>query len=55
MPQVLTTNALILCPHGGKGVTAPTDPKWSVNGGTVALEGDPGVITCPFLPLPCVG
>ena len=54
MPQVLTTNAQILCPHGGKGVSTPTMPVWSVNGGYVLLEGDPGVLSCPFI-VPCGG
>lgn len=55
MPQVLTTNGLILCPHGGKGTTTPLHKKWQVNGGTVNVEGDPGFLACPFLPCPCVG
>jgi hypothetical protein len=55
VPQVLTTNALICCPHGGKGTTVPTDPKWTVNSGFVSVEGDPGALACPFLPLPCLG
>lgn len=55
MPQVLTTNALILCPHGGKGTTIPTMPFWSVNGGFVLLEGDTGTLACPFVLCPCVG
>jgi hypothetical protein len=55
MPQVLTTNALIMCPHGGRGTTNPPNPKWSVNNGVVSVEGDPGILSCPFLPLRCVG
>ncbi|MCB0208256.1 MAG: hypothetical protein KDJ52_02935 [Anaerolineae bacterium] len=55
MPQVLTTNAIILCPHGGKGTSIPTSPKWTVNGGIVLLEGDTGTLTCPFVLCPCVG
>ncbi|MGB8768185.1 MAG: hypothetical protein WCC92_01115 [Candidatus Korobacteraceae bacterium] len=55
MPQVLTTNAVILCPHGGKGTTTPLHPKWQINGGYVSVENDPGVLACPFLLLPCVG
>ncbi len=55
MPQVLTTNAIIVCPHGGLGTSTPTDPKWSVSGGVVLLENDPGVLACPFLLHPCVG
>jgi hypothetical protein len=53
MPRVLTTNALIVCPHGGKGTSIPTDPKWSINNGIVLLENDTGMLTCPFIPLPC--
>jgi hypothetical protein len=55
MPQVLTTNGLILCPHGGKGITTPMHPKWQINGGTVAVEGDTGILLCPFIPCQCVG
>src|SRR5947209_20331276 len=55
MPQVLTTNALILCPHLGQGTSVPSDPKWSVNGGTVLLENEIGALSCPFIPFPCVG
>jgi hypothetical protein len=55
MPQVLTTNALILCPHGGKGTTIASDPKWQISGGFVAVEGDTGVLACPYGPMPCAG
>jgi hypothetical protein len=55
MPQVLTTNALITCPHGGLGKSIPTDPKWSVNGGIVLLENDTGTLACPFVIYPCIG
>ena len=55
MPQVLTTNALILCPHGGKGTTIASDPKWQIIGGFVAVEGDTGVLACPYGPMPCAG
>jgi len=55
MPQVLTTNATIMCPHGGLGSTVPTIPKWQINGGYVAVEGDAGVLDCPFGLFPCVG
>lgn len=55
MPQVLTTNAIIMCPHGGKGTTIPSAPKWSVNGGFVCLEGDTGTLACPFALYPCLG
>jgi len=55
MPLVLTTNAQIFCPHTGKGTTVPAHPKWTVNGGYVAVEGDTGTLTCPFVPVPCGG
>jgi hypothetical protein len=55
MPQVMTSNGLILCPHGGKGLSAPPNPKWKINGGTVLVEGDTGVLACPFIPCLCVG
>ena len=35
MPQVLTTNAMIMCPHGGTGSTVPAIPKWQINGGYI--------------------
>jgi len=57
MPRVLTTNAKILCPHGGLGTSIATDPKWMVSGGDVLLDGDVGVISvlpCFFIP-PCAG
>ena len=44
MPQVLTTNALIMCPHGGQGPSIPANDMWSVSGGTVLLQNDMGVI-----------
>lgn len=55
MPQILTTNAVITCPHGGLGTSVPSDPKWTINGGFVLLENDTGVLACPFLLYPCVG
>lgn len=55
MPRILTTNAQIFCPHGGKGTTIPTDPIWQIDGGFVLLEGDSGTLTCPFVLVPCVG
>jgi hypothetical protein len=54
MPQILTTHALIICPHGGIGKTQNTSVKWTIDGGFVALDGDPGTLSCIFLP-PCVG
>jgi hypothetical protein len=54
MPLVLTTNAVITCPHGGVGTTVPLSPKWTVNGGYVTADGDSGTLTCFFVP-PCVG
>jgi len=55
MPQILTTNAIITCPHGGLGTTVPSDPKWQINGGFVCLEQDTGILACPFLIMPCGG
>jgi hypothetical protein len=55
VPQVLTTNAVILCPHLGKGISTPKSPKWSINGGIVLVENDAGVLACPFLIYPCIG
>jgi hypothetical protein len=56
MPQVLTTRAVIRCPHNGIGKSTPIDPnpKWLVDGGPVLLENDPGILVgCSFTPLPC--
>jgi hypothetical protein len=54
MPRVLTTNAIIVCPHGGVGTTTPATPLWQAQGGLVAAEGDVGVLSCIFI-VPCVG
>jgi hypothetical protein len=42
VPEVLTTNAIITCPHGGLGKTIPNEPIWTVNGGFVLVENDAG-------------
>ena len=55
MPQILTTNATIVCPHGGTGSTVPAIPKWQINGGYAAVEGDTGALSCPFGLFPCTG
>src|ERR1051326_5236054 len=55
MPKPLTTNAQILCPHGGIGTSIPSDPKWTINNGFVLLENDTGTLACPYLPYPCIG
>jgi len=52
MPQVLTTNAKIVCPHLGQGTTLNTSTHWTVDGGYVALDGDTGTLSCTFTP-PC--
>jgi len=52
MPQVLTTNAKIVCPHLGQGTTMNTSTHWSIDGGYVALDGDTGTLSCTFIP-PC--
>jgi hypothetical protein len=53
MPRVLTTNALIKCPHGGDGTSVSTTNLCFVNGGTVLVENDTGSVDgCPIL-IPC--
>jgi hypothetical protein len=54
MPQVLTTNALVQCPHGFPGTSTASSDKWSINGGTVLLENDTGTFSC-LTNYPCVG
>jgi hypothetical protein len=54
VPQVMTTNAILMCPHGGVGTSTSMNPKWVVEGGVVLLENDPGVLSCNFVP-PCAG
>lgn len=54
MPQVLTTNATITCPHAGVGTTTPSSQDWTVSGGAVIVEQDRGTLACPFV-VPCVG
>ena len=52
MPQLMTTNAIVTCPHGGKGTSIPSSLKWSIQGGFVLREGDTGVLSCVSVP-PC--
>jgi hypothetical protein len=54
MPRVLTTNAIITCPHNGLGTTTPASRIWTVDGGFVCAEGDTGTLTCTA-PYPCIG
>lgn len=57
MPQVLTTKAIVLCPHLQRGVSTASDPIWSVDGGFVLLEGDMGIFPTCIPPIgipPCV-
>jgi hypothetical protein len=54
MPRVLTTNAIITCPHGGIGTTVPAAPILNIDGGFVVRDNDAGVLSCVFVP-PCVG
>ncbi len=56
MPQVLTTNAMILCAHLTPAQkNPPLAPLWSINGGNVLVEGDTGTFpTCPSI-FPCGG
>ncbi len=51
MPPLLTTKAVITCPHGGVGTTVPSTPVFSVSGGFVCAENDVGTLTCPV----CIG
>lgn len=55
MPRVLTTKAKIMCPHGGVGISTPSVPWWSVNGGFVLRDGDTGLLACPLVLTPCFG
>lgn len=55
MPLVLTTNALVLCAHGGPGTTLPSTPIATIKGGYVTAEGDTGTLACPFVLCPCGG
>jgi hypothetical protein len=58
MPQVLTTNAIILCPHGFPGLTTPSQSIWMVDGGYVCLDGDTGTVPLcvpPAVYTPCLG
>jgi hypothetical protein len=56
MPQVMTTNAIVTCPHQQPGISTPLDPICSAeNGGFVLAENDTGQFpTCVANP-PCVG
>ena len=55
MPQVLTTSAIVTCPHGQQGISTPATPFWDAQGGLVLAEGDVGAIpSCVAYP-PCLG
>jgi|GEM_PF-1927090 len=49
MPQVVTTNAQILCAHFSTAQkNPPLAPLWTIDGGTVLVEGDSGTFpSCP--------
>src|SRR5262245_3252999 len=57
MPKVLTTNAIIRCPHGGLGRSTPLSqpPKWFVQGGVVLLDGDQGTLPGCAYQVNCAG
>lgn len=55
MPRVLTTKASILCPHATPGRSIPLTPKWSIDGGDVLCEGDPGIFPFCVFVVPCLG
>jgi hypothetical protein len=48
MPQILTTNAILTCPHGGLGTSLPVPQprQCTIQGGFVLLNGDSGLIPC---------
>src|SRR4051812_15611020 len=50
MPKVLTTNAVITCPHGGGGRSTPVPaPRGvTINGGEVLVDGDTGTFATPL-------
>ncbi|HEX6439474.1 MAG TPA: hypothetical protein VF182_20330 [Candidatus Binatia bacterium] len=49
MPQVVTTNTQILCAHFSTAhKNPPLAPLWTIDGGTVLVEGDSGTFpSCP--------
>ena len=55
MPEILTTNAQIKCPHGGKGsIVLARERKFTIADGDVCLTGDTGTIAgCALLSYPC--
>jgi hypothetical protein len=55
MPLMLTTGAVVTCPHGGVGTSTSTNAIVTITGMTALVEGDMGVLACPLLPWPCVG
>ena len=55
MPQVLTTSAIVTCPHGQPGISTPASPVWNAQGGLVLAEGDVGVIPGCIAYPPCLG
>jgi hypothetical protein len=55
VPFVLTTNAVIMCPHGGRVTLAPRQTTVQIQGGTVLCEGDligQPVVGCAQPPTP---
>lgn len=56
MPNVMTTNAVVVCPHGGVGTPQTYSKKCQAHGGGyIHAEGDTGKLACPFIPSPCGG
>jgi len=57
MPKVLTTSAIITCPHTGVGQSIPSQTKVTIAGAPVLVDGDTGTIpNCLNLPpvgVPC--
>jgi hypothetical protein len=47
MGPILTTNAVIMCPHGGTVTIAPRPGRMMIQGGAVLCEGD--LVGAPIL------
>jgi len=40
MPPIVTTNATIVCAHGGQGMLVPKQTQGQIQGGAILCEGD---------------
>lgn len=49
MPEVLTVESTVQCPHGGMVILATTNSRIQAEGAFVLIEGDiAAVVGCPF-------